>query len=383
MRVLHVINGLGTGGAERSLAEMLPRYRAAGIDSAVACLVRRPQGVHEAVEAAGFPVHVVGLRRPLAAARIRDLIGALRPDLVHTTIFEADVLGRVAATGCPCRVVSSLVNTSYDGARLADSGIRPWKLAAARSVDRMTGRWLTHRFHAISRSAADSAVTHLGIAPTRISVVERGRDLQRLGQPSPARRAAVREQLGIAPDCELLLNVGRQEPQKGQLHLVEAMASLAHGRPRIMLLQAGRVGRSTAALSEAVSRHGLEDRVRFLGHREDIGDLLAAADVFAFPSVYEGLGGGVLEAMAMSVPVVASDIPALTEVLENGRGGVLVPKDDSTALAASLASLLDDTGTARQIAAVARSIFDARFTIERSVQGMVQLYERVLEEGDG
>ncbi len=381
MRVLHVINGLGTGGAERSLAEMLPLMGAAGVDSTIACLHRKPEGVHASVEAAGFAVHVIGSQRLAALRRIRTLMDQTRPDVVHTTIFEADLLGRLAAAGKPPRVLSSLVNTTYDGVPAADAELSRIKLKAAQTLDAVTARHMTDHFHAITVAVRDSAVRYLRIPENRVTVVERGRDLQRLGEPGPERRQGVRTSLGIPDEAEVVLNIGRQEPQKGHTTLLEAFAKVAPSRPGMFLLQAGRAGKSTPQLERMVAEAGLRDRVRFLGHRDDVGDLLAAADVFAFPSVYEGLGGSLLEAMAMETPAVVSDVPALVEVVEGRRGGLVVPVGDASALAADIERLLDEPNLAGELATQAKEIFLSRFTLERSAARMAELYRRVSSDG--
>jgi glycosyltransferase involved in cell wall biosynthesis len=377
MRVLHIINSLGAGGAERSLAEMLPLFTAAGVASEVACFTRAPEGVHERVEGAGVRVHVVGAGRLAAIPRLRRVIRQWDPDIVHTTIYEADVLGRLAAVATRTKVLTSLVNTTYDGVREADSAISPRKFAAAKAIDKVTARRLTDHFHAISGAVKDSAVRNLGISPERVTVVERGRDLTRLGRPSPPRRRSVRQQLDIAQDAEVVINVGRQEPQKDQTSLIEAISRLASERDGLVLLQVGREGKATPQLRRRVDELNLSGRVRFLGHRVDVGDLLAAADVFAFPSIYEGLGGSVLEAMAMRMPIVVSEAPALTEVVEYGRGASVVPFRDPAALARAIGHLLDHPEEAAAMAERAQQVFFERFTLERSVERMVALYHHV------
>ena len=127
----------------------------------------------------------------------------------------------------------------------------------------------------------------------------------------------------------------------------------------------------------------LGERIRFLGHRDDVPEILAAADVFAFPSVYEELGGAVIEAMALGLPIVASDIPALREVVEDGRNGLLVKPESSTALAAGLARILDDRALASTFGERSLEIFRQRFTIERSARRMIDLYSRVACFGEG
>jgi len=376
IRVLHVINSLGAGGAEVSLAEMLPLLDDLGITNEIVCLEVKPEGVHRQLEEAGRRIHVVGGHPVTSARRIRQLIRA-GTDIVHTTLFEADVFGRVAAAGLPARVLTSLVNTTYDGVRRADSAIPTWKLATVKQIDAVTARRLTDRFHALTSAVKESAVEHLGVPPDSITVIERGRSRARLGEPSAARRAAVRARLDLDDDAEVVLNIGRQEPQKDQAALLRAMAEIAPTRPRLVLVQAGREGKSSPGLRELAVRAGLAGRVRFLGHRDDVGDLLAAADVFAFPSVYEGLGGSVIEAMAMAVPIVVSDAPALVEVVEHGRAGAVVPVGDHEALAAALQLLLDDRAHAAQLVSQASRVFLDRFTLERSAERMAALYREL------
>jgi glycosyltransferase involved in cell wall biosynthesis len=377
IRVLHVINGLGTGGAERSLAEMLPLLDDLGIRSEIACLSVKPEGVHGQLEGEGRPIHVVGTQPVTAARRIRHYVRS-GTDVVHTTIFEADVIGRLAAAGLPARVLTSLVNTTYDGVRRADSAIPAWKFAAVKQADAVTARRLTDRFHALTGAVKQSAVEHLGISPDRVAVIERGRSRARLGEPSAARRAAARLRLGLDEHAEVVLSVGRQEPQKDQATLLRAAAEIAPARPGLVVLQAGREGKSSAVLRSLAADPRLAGRVRFLGHRDDVGELLAAADVFAFPSVYEGLGGSVIEAMAMEVPIVVSDAPALVEVVDDGRAADVVPVGDHRALASALERLLADRARASQLASRASEVFLDRFTLERSAERMATLYRELV-----
>ena len=138
-----------------------------------------------------------------------------------------------------------------------------------------------------------------------------------------------REQtLGLSDTDEVIINLGRQEYAKGQDDLLRATARLAQDRPSLVLLIAGREGHSSSSLRALAGELGIANRVRFLGFREDVGDLLAASDVFAFPSLYEGLGGAVLEAMALSLPIVATRIGPLEEVLDEGRNARLVEVHD-------------------------------------------------------
>jgi len=378
VRVLYVINGLGTGGTERSLAELLPALRDGGVEPVIACLFHRHEGVHEALAARGFDVRVLpGPGWATRARALRRLVRATGPDLVHTAIFESDVLGRWAARRTSVPVLTSLVNTSYGPARRADPHVRAWRLQAVRAVDGWTARHLTTHFHAVTEAVKEAAVDALHVRADRVTVIERGRDPERLGRTTPERRARVRATLGLGDDDEVVLNVGRQEYQKAQRDLLDAFAFVAARRARAVLLIAGREGNASPELARQHARSPAADRIRFLGHRDDIPDLLAAADVFAFPSLYEGTGGAAIEAMAMGLPIVTSDIDAMREVVEEGRNALLVPPHAPRPLAEAIAALLDDPARRLAFGASSRAIFEARFTLARSARAMVELYGRV------
>jgi len=386
VRALFVINGLGTGGAERSLAEMLPGFVERGVEPTVACLARRAEGVQSELVEGGFDIRFLSPAPPVSRAagiprwtrELRRLIDRTGPDIVHTTHFESDVSGRLAARG-RVPVVSSLVNTLDDPVRRDDPSVGKLSLGLVRQADAFTARRYTAHFHAISEAVKRDAVRGMRIAAARVTVVPRGRSRDRLGLPGPARRRAVRERVGLRPDDEVVLNVGRQEYQKGQRYLIEAFALVARERPRATLVIAGREGLGTGELRGALASlpDEVAERVRFLGHRADVPDLLAAADVFAFPSLYEGLGGAVLEAMALGIPVVASDLPALREVVEPGESALLVPPADPAGLAQAIRALLDDPGRAVTMGDRGIELFEARFSLDQVTDRMTQLLSSV------
>jgi glycosyltransferase involved in cell wall biosynthesis len=379
VRVVFLIDSLAAGGAEVSLAEMLPLLRDKGVRTTVACFHRRQEGVQDQVIGAGFDVRYIDATGWAARIRaVRRLIRETRADILHTTLFESDIIGRLASVGQDSVVVTSLVNTSYDPDALPNPAIAAWKRAAVRMIDGWSARWLADHHHAISRAVADSAVRVLRIDPDRVTVILRGRDPQRLGDPSPERRRAARQHFHVPPDARVIVTVGRQEHQKGQVYLLSAMREIVHRHPDVLLLLAGRRGGSSASLAAMAAEPGLRDHVRLLGHCDDIPDLLAAADVMAFPSLYEGLGGAVLEAMALGLPVVATALPALREVVEEGENAALVPPGNPAVLADVLDGLLRDPQRAAAYGRRSRAIFEERFTLERSVEDMVDLYRQLV-----
>jgi glycosyltransferase involved in cell wall biosynthesis len=379
VRLLYVIDGLGTGGAERSLAEMLPGFRSAGLEVGVACFRRARWGVEAEILAAGHRVWF--LESSGWAGRIARLSGLLdefRPDLLHTTLFQSDLAGRIAALRTRPRVVSSLVNMPYEDERAGhDRGVTRAKLAAARWAERVTARSV-HRFHAITHAVKDATVRRLRIPPDRIEVIHRGRDPSRLAPSSAAERSATRAFLGVGADHRLLVAVGREEYQKGHLHLIDAFARLATADPRLRLVMAGRPGNASAAMDEAVARSGVGDRIARLGHRDDVPRVIAAADLFVFPSLWEGLGGVLLEAMALGAPIIASDLPPVREILGPSSGAKTVPTADPVALAEAIGSLLARPADAAAMADRAQEAFHQEFTVAVSTERMLDLYRRVL-----
>jgi len=371
---LFVINSFLAGGAERSLLEFLPRLAAAGTTPVIACLTRSEVGFEDEVRAQGWDVRVVGGGGRLGAIRaLRRLIKQLRPALVYTALFEADIAGRVASIGIDVPVVSNLANTAYDPARLADPNVDARKLAVVRMIDGFTARHLTDHFHAISEAVKRSTVETMGVPPERITVVKRGRDPERLGEPSAQRSATARRSLGLDPNAQVILTVGREEYQKGHRHLVDAFATVAVSHPEAVLVIAGREGAASADLAARIRGLGLGDHVRRLGHRDDVPEVLAAADLFVFPSLYEGLGGALIEAMALGLPIVASDLAALGEVVRPGENADMVPATDADALAAAITALLDDEERRVAYGIRSRELFEEGFDADEAADAVVAM----------
>jgi glycosyltransferase involved in cell wall biosynthesis len=245
------------------------------------------------------------------------------------------------------------------------------------SVEIVSSHFLTDEFHAVAESVKVAETRGLRLHPDRITVVPRGRDERRLGLPSPERTQQERQAAGIAPDAPVLVNVARQEYQKGHRHLLAALPAVVERFPDVQLLVAGREGTETAALQQLLATTGTAAHVRFLGHVPGVADFLALGDVFVFPSLYEGMPGAVIEAMAMGLPIVGSDIPSVRGVVEPGTNALLVDPSDRRALADAIITLLGDPERRRAFGRESRRIFETRFRLDASVRGMFALYQRL------
>jgi glycosyltransferase involved in cell wall biosynthesis len=378
VKVLEVIDGLGTGGAERSLAELVPVLEARGFKVEVAFFHDRRPGVADALRKDHVPLRRIrGSNWIIRCLRLRREIRRFAPALVHATLVGPAITARVAAAGTGAPVLTSLVGTTYTPpAPLGGRGLRP---TVIRAVDAWTAKHLNAGFHALSQAVADDAAANLRIARNSITVIPRGRARARLGWPAPDRSERARLELAVPSDAELILSVGRQEPRKGHVTLVDAWAEIARSRPRSHLVLAGRPGLASPAIARALDDLAVElrQRVHLIGHIENVGDLLTAADVFAFPSRHEGLGGALLEALAMSLPVVVSDLPAFREFLSPAQNAVLVPPGCASAFAEAIIRVLDDEPLRARMAAANLKLFEERFQLDVVGEETERLYREV------
>lgn len=369
--MLYAINGLGTGGAERSLAELVAPLRQNGVQIHIACLEHRSAGV-EADLVRNTDVDFVGPGLLRAGRELRRLMRSTNPDVVHTTIFESDILGRLASIGTGIPVVSSVVNTSYEVPAGPHPDASAVKLRVVRSIDGFTARHFVSRFHTLTEASAASAARSLGIPAELIDVIPRGRDTTRLGRRTMERRTDVRTRLGLSNSQPMLLSVGRREHQKGQIHAIEAMPEILKHHPEAVLIVAGRDGAASSRLSDAVTSAGVEEHALFLGHRDDVPNLMSAADVLLFPSLYEGFGGTLIEAMALELPIIATDIPTLREV--TSEAAILTPLASSSELAEAAIQLLDDPPLADEMRSAGMRRFQENFTLDAVADQMAGFY---------
>ena len=352
----HVIETLGTGGAEVLLADVTRRLDRTRFLSRVFVL-DAPLDLQPRFAAAG--VEVESLLVPPRRRPVRCLVALTRrlrrfaPAVVHTHLYYGNVFGRIAARlagGAP--VVTTLHNPDYT------FEARPTALfAAKKALDRFTGR-RNAVLLAVSEAVAEDYRRNMGWAAIR--VLRNGVDLEQYSPgDSPHNGAA------WGGDGTRLFAVGRLHAQKGHGVLLEAIARCRAEGVALSLALVGE-GPLRAVLEEQARRLGLEEQVRFLGRRDDVRDLLRAAEVFVFPSLYEAVGIALLEAMACGTAVVASRAGGIPEIVQDGESGLLVRPGDAADLANALARLARDPAERARLGLGARRramTFDIRQTV--------------------
>ena len=365
LNVLQLIPTLDRSGAEKQmvlLAEGLPRDR---FRVEVAALTRL--GPLEAdLNAAGVPVTLIGKRLkidPFALARLTRFLKRKRFDVVQTWVFAANSYGRVAAW----RAATPVVVT-------AEMAVDLWKNRGHLMIDRALAR-RCDRVVGNSQAVVDF-YRAAGIPEDKLALIYSGVPLS---EPPEVDRARVRAAFGFAADAPLILYAGRLVHQKGVDVLIAALDLLQHVRPSVRTLIVG-AGPLQSELEETAHAFRLDERVKFLGHRDDVPRLLAAADMLVLPSRYEGLPNVVLEAMTYRKPVVATAAPGTTEVVRDGENGLLVPLNDANALTRALRTLADDPTLRQRLGAAGRARVEAEFTAAAMVEHFAALYEGLAKE---
>lgn len=231
------------------------------------------------------------------------------------------------------------------------------------------------RLICVSHGACRS-MRRAGVSEAKLAVVRNGVS----SATGDCDRGRARAQLGVSPGVPLVLTVARFTEQKGHRVLLDAMPMILERHPAVRFLWAGD-GPLTRDLSSEVHARGLAEQVRLLGRRDDVGALLAAADLFVLPSLFEGLPLSVLEAMASGLPVVATRTCGTDEAVLDGVTGRLAPPGDDRALAAAVSDVLDNPERAAALGAAGRQRWLETFSATRMVQETAVVYEEILALG--
>jgi glycosyltransferase involved in cell wall biosynthesis len=360
VRVLHYVDSDTFGGTERSLLQLAEGLTRRGFESAIRChqepdLAR----LRSAAEAKGLAIRQVPRSAAWKTPRlfwqlVRDF-RTVRPTIVH--VHMPWVLscrdGVAAAKLARVPVVVATVQL----------WIPERQTTVVHFKHRMLSRWID-TYVAVSRGIAAQLSDEYGVPKDKIRVVYNGASIlpRRSSSATPRPERPLR-----------VLTIARLHPQKGLDDLIRAAARV----PDALFSIAGD-GPERHALEECARRLRVADRVSFLGFREDVADLLDACDVFVLPSLFEGFPLVLLEAMAREKPIIATAVPGIEEVLQDGAG-ITIPPRDPDALALAITALAADPERARRLAAKGRERVETSFSVERMVDSVAQVYEDALD----
>ncbi len=365
LRIALVIPTLDQSGAERQLALLatgLPQDR---YDARVYALTRGGPYA-DLLNAAGIPLVVLGKRfrfDPFLMRRLSRELRSFDPDVVHTWLFAANAYGRLVSG--KSRRWKVLVSE-----RCVDSWKAGWQLWLDRKLIPRTDLLVGN-----SESVAEF-YRQLGVPTDKLRVVPNG---VRMAPPPDDARSSVRRELGWPEHVPIVTFVGRLARQKRLEDLLWAFELLRVLRKDDCRFAIVGDGPERANLERFAERTGLRELVAFAGHRSDASRFLAASDLFWLASDFEGQSNSLLEALALGIPIIASDIPPNREVIEPGANGYLVPVGDRAAYSQAAQRLLENPAERQRLAEAGRAYIAHR----HSVEGMVAAYAALYEELTG
>ena len=376
IRVLQLVNGEYYAGAER-VQEMLLRYLDPHQFKPYCVALMNGAFVHRA-RTLGLPVTLLPMKHKADITVIRKLAQFLereRIDLVHTHTVRTNLVGRIAARIVGIPVVTHVhSHPRYDTDRL-------WKNLANYTLDRTTRRW-TARFLCVSQHLREQFQRE-GVPSERLRVVPNGIDLEYF-RWSPHLAAAaenLRSALGISSETRLVSMVALFRPRKGVEIFLEALAYIIEALPHVHGLLVGPFeSPSYQSHVESYCRQlRLDSYIHFIGFQEDTRPAFMTSDVVVLSSHWgEGMPLSLLEAMALGKPVVASDIGGLSEIVQDGYTGLLVPPRDAYALAQALQALLGDPQRMKAMGMRAQRFVQEHHDVKHCVRQIEKNYLEVV-----
>jgi glycosyltransferase involved in cell wall biosynthesis len=357
--VVLMLTSFDVGGTERQMVELARRLDTSRFRPHLACFHKRGRllaDVPDRIAIREFPLQ--GFARPGALvqmARFAAWCRSIGADLVHTCDLYANIFGLPAAAlaGVPARVGNRREILTGDKSKA--------QLAAQ--------RWAYGRANAVvaNSSAARDQLIVEGIDPDRLHLIANGLDPDRFVPAAEPRRAIRR-----------IVTVANLRPEKGHDTILAAAPRILERHPDATLTFAGD-GPRREHLEVLARALGLTGRVTFLGECRDVAPILAASDLFVLPSRSEAFPNALIEAMATALPVIASAVGGIPEVVRPGVNGLLVPPDDAAALADAALALMADPGRAAALGRAARLDVEHHYTIDRMVERFERLYLAEIE----
>lgn len=366
--LINNFRGPSLGGGEVQLLALVRGLIALDIDVTVVCVSGSglERGTRELAGVTVIPVDFARWFLPAFASGIADQVRSAR--IVQGTGFLTNLVARRVGS----RTGASVINTAHvmPGAARLD-GASTVSCIARFVLDRASRRRVD-RYIAVSDAVARALVTD-AVDPGKIVVIPNGVDVARL-------RTAAQGPLPPAiPEGIRVGFIGRLRPVKGCAVFLHAAALMSEQRPDISFVIAG-IGTRAVELKALTRELGLESRTRFLGYIDPVAPVLSALDVVVVPSLSEAFGLTAIEALALHVPVVASRVGGLAEVIVDGQTGLLVAPGDAQAIAESVFRLLDDRELGRRLTAAGARLVEERYTAARMIDGYLGVYEGLVSQ---
>lgn len=364
MKITHVVENLNRGGLERMVIELVKRQHAEGHHCQVVCLFDAGSLAHE-LTGLGIPVHACQKRRSLdlpALARARRWIRSHATELLHTHNAVAHYLAVFATTGL---TFARVINTRHGMGGAPRAGRREWLYQ--RALPR------TSAVVTVCDAARSDAVARGLVPEAKAVTIPNGIAVASFSTASSGSRRRLLQMLKLAESTRIFGTVGRLNWAKDQRTMIRAFAKVWRQCADTVLVLVGD-GELRLELQKVAENEGVAQRVRFLGDRDDVAELLRGFDVFVLSSVSEGYSMALLEACASGLPIIATDVGGNGEIIRDEVTGVLVKPADEDVFADAMLGLLLDPARSAALAGRARSWVEQHGSLEAMAARYARLY---------
>lgn len=368
IRIGFIIDSLRLAGTQRALVNLVEGLTERGYEQRVYCLnkIVHPN-IEERLKASQAKVIVIGKWQVASGAGILRLFGEFRswrPSILQTFLPVSDVLGRTLGKLADLPIIVTSIR-----ARNIDK--RPWQLW----LDRRTMGW-ADRVVFNARNVIPFSKNHEGVKPEQVVTIPNGVEIETDIEDQP--QLSLREELDISEKMAIIGTVGRLSPQKGHSYLFQALAKLKKRHPNVVLLVIGG-GMLRGELENLTEELGIASQVRFLGERTDVNHLLRSLDIYVHGALFEGMPNAVMEAMAVGIPVVATAVDGVKELITHGETGWLMDHERPETMADQIASLLEDEVERRRIGDAAAQLIGTEYSLKKMVGTFDTLYRDLLK----
>ena len=381
-KVLFLIDTLQGSGAERSLVEIATNFQDY---TPIFVQVYKGNMLKPLLQKAGIKVYSLEIEKKYGFNEAVKLLTAIyqeeRPSLVHSTLFKSDIIARRMKKKFPkTPLIGSFVNNTYNPKRYKNvSFINKVKLWMAYQMDRQSARRVDF-FISNSETIKKAEGSALAVPQSKIKVIHRGRDLSKFsGNANEASLRSKRSSLGIEGK-DVLINVSRLIERKAQLDIVNALPTVLKEFPDVVLLIAGHGEYHDLIESRAMALN-ISDKVKLLGRRQDVTELLELSKVFVYPSYAEGLPGALIEAMMAQKLIIASNIGENLECVDE-NSALIFNKGQVDELADKILFALTNFSSLQHLGENARKLAKEKFQIQKITNKYEELYDEILGKKD-
>ncbi len=362
---MHLITSLEPSGAERVVYELATRTDRSRFAVSAACIRAVRGEVGQWLERAGIRVHYLDVKSKFSPAKFFSLVNLLKRErvkILHTHLFHGDQAGRIAArlTGVP-----AVVSTEH----IVERRRLPWRTV----INAMTWR-MADKIICVSNSVRNHLRTTHRIPPGRLAVIPNGIDIEKLRVPIS--KTDARRKFRLPEQARVVASAGRLDYQKGYDLLIHTVLILIKRFPELVFCIAGD-GPDNENLAEQARGMGLQNIIRFLGQVNNVPELLQAADFYVQPSRWEGHPLALIEAMAVGLPVVATDVPGNRDAIISEETGILVEVESPESLAAGLGYIISEEEKAAKLGAAAAAFANREYDAKTMAARYGKIYEEL------